>query len=89
MPSVVTANHLRTGSVVYLADDGRWVANLDAATPSRSADDLARLERIARAAVERNDVTAVYAFDVRLDEQGRPTPVSVRERIRSANASAL
>lgn len=86
MPSVVTANDLRSGAVVYLAGDGRWVDALGKATPAVDAGELKHLETLALAAVERNEVTAVYAFDVRLVE-GRPDPISVREKIRAAQIS--
>jgi hypothetical protein len=88
MPSVVTANHLRSGAVVYLARDGRWVEALDCADAVETPSELKALEALAHAAVERNDVTAVYAFDVRLDD-GRPAPVSVRERIRAARSPSI
>ena len=68
MPSVVTANHLRSGAVVYLSRDGRWVEALDCADAVETPSELKALEALAHAAVERNDVTAVYAFDVRLDD---------------------
>lgn len=83
MPSVVTANTLRTGAVVYLAGDGRWVPDLGGATIAADAAALSALEALAVAAVERAEVTAVYAFDVRLVD-GRPHPISVREQIRAA-----
>ena len=86
MPTVVTANHLRTGAVVYLAADGRWISALANAAMADTSVQLAALEATARAAVERHDVTAVYAFDVRITD-GRPTPISVREVIRAANAA--
>jgi hypothetical protein len=82
MPSVVTANQLRSGAVVYLTRDGRWVDTLAQASTAASAADLEHFEALALAAVERNEVTAVYAFDVAL-VAGRPQPISVRERIRS------
>ncbi|MGE0753374.1 MAG: DUF2849 domain-containing protein [Variibacter sp.] len=88
MPSVVTANHLRSGAVVYLARDGRWVEALDCADAVETPSELKALEALALAAVERNEVTAVYAFDVRLDD-GRPAPVSVRERIRVARSPSI
>ena len=86
MPSVVTANHLRSGAVVYLAADGRWIASLTGAAVADTPAQLAAFEDIARAAVERRDITAVYAFDVKI-VGGKPTPVSVRESIRAANAA--
>jgi hypothetical protein len=87
MPSVVTANHLRSGAVVYLTEGGRWADALDHASVASTPDELERLEALALAAVERNEVTSVYAFDVRV-VGGRPEPQSVRERIRAAHASA-
>jgi len=82
MSSVVTANQLRSGAVVYLTRDGRWVDTLAQASPVTSAADLEHFEALALAAVERNEVTAVYVFDVAL-VGGRPEPISVRERIRA------
>ncbi len=88
MPDVVTANHLRTGLVVYLADDGRWVEPLADAAVAADPVALKKLEGLALAATERNEVTAVYAFPVRV-VNGRPEPVSVRERIRAARAPSV
>ncbi len=87
MPSIVTANELRSGAVVYLTRDGRWVDKLDNATPAIDAGELKHLETLALAAVERNEVTAVYAFDVRVNAE-RIEPISVRERIRAAHSAA-
>ncbi len=86
MPSVVTANNLRSGAVVYLAAGGRWVSKLHEATVAEDAEALKALEALALAAVAQSEVTAVYAFDVRLAD-GRPEPISVRERIRAAHAA--
>ena len=85
MPSVVTANVLRSGSVVYLAPGGRWVTTLCDASIAIDAAALKALEQIASDALARNDVTAVYAMDIRIVD-GRPQPVSVREVIRAAQA---
>ena len=85
MPSVVTANNLRSGAVVYLGKDERWVEALAEAAIAEDATALNLLEAQALAAVARTDVTAVYAMDVRLAD-GRIDPVSVRERIRAAHA---
>ena len=88
MPSVVTANELRSGAVVYLARDGRWVEALIEASVATDANGLKELEAQALAAVERTEVTAVYAMDVRLAD-GRPEPISVREKIRAARAPSV
>jgi hypothetical protein len=85
MPRVITANKLRTGAVVYMMQDGRWTDVLQNAAVADGADALKAHEGMARAAVESNQVTAVYAFDVSFVD-GKPVPSSVRERIRAAHA---
>jgi Protein of unknown function (DUF2849) len=88
MPSVVTANNLRSGLVVYLGPAGDWVAKLADAAIAADPDGLQHLEARALAAVERSEVTAVYAMDVRVIA-GTPEPVSVRERIRASGAPTV
>ena len=88
MPSVVTANNLRSGAVVYLGVNGTWVEELIEALVASDADALKALEAEASAAVSRTEVTAVYAMDVRLVD-GRIDPISVRERIRAAHAPTV
>ena len=88
MLSVVTANELRSGAVVYLGREGRWTPELADATVAADAASLKQLEALALAAVEKTEVTAVYAMDVAL-ENGRPVPVSVREKIRAAHAPTV
>jgi sulfite reductase (NADPH) hemoprotein beta-component len=87
MLSIVTANHLRSGAVVYLTLDGKWVDNITDAAVAADAAALADLEALALTAVEQNEVTAVYAFDVRVIN-GEPQPISVRERIRAAQTQS-
>ena len=88
MPSVVTANDLRSGLVVYLGPEARWVRSLADATIAADAGGLKQLETQAIAAVENSEVTAVYAMDVRVPG-GVPEPQSVRERIRAAGAPTV
>ena len=88
MPSVVTANDLRSGAVVYLAPGGRWERELADAAIAADAAALKGLEESAATAVARNEVTAVYAMDVRIAD-GMPEPVSVREKIRAAHAPTV
>ena len=88
MPSVVTANLLRSGAIVYLAKDGTWVGDLADAAVADSADGSAALESSARASVERGEVTAVYAFDVNIVD-GHPEARSVREKIRAAGTPTV
>ncbi len=88
MPSVVTANALRSGAVVYLASDGRWIDALSDAAVAADAPQLKVLEELALRAVEAREVTGVYAMDVSMAD-GRPAPVSVRERIRAAHSPTV
>jgi hypothetical protein len=88
MPSIVTANDLRSGAVVYLASGGIWVERIDEAAIATDDASLKRLEDIALRAVENCKVTAVYAMDVSIAES-RPVPVSVRERIRAARGPSV
>ena len=87
-PTVVTANNLRTGFVVYLAANGRWVDALARAAIADTADAMKRLEAIARDAVARTEVVSVYAMEVRVVD-GLPTPVSARETIRAAHTPSV
>ena len=47
MPSVVTANVLRTGAIVYLKDDGTWVGKLAEAAVAADAEARTVLEKLA------------------------------------------
>jgi len=83
MPSIVTANTLASGEVVYLASDGRWVRAITDAAIAATKADAAMLDAVAARAVDAREVTAVYAMDVTVVD-GRPAPISVREKIRAA-----
>lgn len=87
MPTVVAASRLRSGTPVYLSKDGCWVKHLHEAWAAEDTEALKELEAHAAAAVQRNEVTAAYAFKVRV-ENGRPVPISAREEIRAAHARA-
>lgn len=88
MPSVITANDLRSGLVVYLGPQARWVRELADAAIADDAPGLKVLEAQAYDAVERTEVTAVYAMNVRVTADG-PKPVSVREWIRAAHVPSV
>lgn len=83
MAKVVTANMLRSGEVVYLASGSRWVRSLADAVVARDSQELARLETEAAQSAGRQEVTAVYTMDVKVEGQGA-APASMRERIRAA-----
>jgi hypothetical protein len=89
MPSVVTANRLTDGIVVYLAADGEWTEEI---ANARVADDEAEtkaLEAIADNAVRERLVVSAYPMPVGLKDDGAIYPLSVRERIRAAHRTTL
>jgi hypothetical protein len=83
MPSVMTANRLRSGEVVYLAEGERWVERLDGARAAHDPSEKATIEAIAARHVAANEVVGAYLMDVRI-EAGVPRPTSMREAIRAA-----
>jgi len=88
MPSVITANRLVDGIVVYLAPDGSWTEDLNRAWLAESEEETKRLEEIANEAVKERKVVAVYPMDVAV-ESGELHPLSVREKIRAAHRTTL
>ena len=88
MPTVVTANDLRTGAVVYLGRERTWVRSLADAAVAEDPAALAALSAVAQEALARAEVVAVYAMDVRTGAH-HTEPVSVRETIRAAGAPTI
>jgi hypothetical protein len=88
MPSVVTANRLTDGIVVYLAPDGGWVEDLAQARFADTEAEIAALEAEAAKAVAERKVVAVYPMDVVIQD-GMPVALSVREKIRAAHRTTL
>jgi Protein of unknown function (DUF2849) len=83
--SVITANRLRDGRVVWFARGEAWADGIDAALVVRpeAADAMLALARLDEA---RQHVVGVYAVEVSLD-RGRPTPTRLRERLRLTGPS--
>ncbi|MDX2145509.1 MAG: DUF2849 domain-containing protein [Rhodospirillaceae bacterium] len=79
-PSIVTANRLNDGAVVYLAPDGSWTEAAAFAALARTTDEQAGLEARAAQAVSANIV--VDAVAVEAEDSDRRQPLSLRERIR-------
>jgi predicted NAD/FAD-binding protein len=80
-PTVVTANRLSDGEVIYRAVKQGWTTRLDAAavvTTTEAARDL-----LAAAAGEEADAVDPYAAPVAIRD-GHIEPGNLRERIRSA-----
>jgi hypothetical protein len=88
MPSVVTANRLTDGIVVYLANDGGWTEEIARARLAETEDEVKALEALAAKDVAARKVVAVYPMDVAVRD-GAVDPLSVRERIRAAHRTTL
>ncbi len=88
MPSVVTANRLTDGIVVYLGTSGEWTEELARARIAGSEEETKVLEAEADKAVKAREVVSVYPMEVSLDD-GAPVALSVRERIRAAHRTTL
>ena len=88
MPSVVTANRLIDGIVVYLAEDGGWAEEIGRARLAETEDEIKALEEAAAKDVAARKVVAVYPMDVAVRD-GTIDPLSVRERIRAAHRTTL
>jgi hypothetical protein len=88
VPSVVTANRLKDGIVVYLGPDGGWTEQIGRARLAETEDEVAALEAEAAEAVKRREVVAVYPMDVVVNGDG-VDPLSVRERIRASHRTTL
>jgi hypothetical protein len=88
MPSVVTANRLADGAVVYLAPEARWTVDIKEAEVAADKTALAVLEAVAAEAAAEQLVVSVYSMDVGLTD-GRPTPLSVREKIRAQRGPTI
>jgi len=89
MPSVITANRLTDGVVVYLAPGGAWTEDIEEANRAETDDDVKALEAEAEAAVRERIVVGVYPMPIALKDDGTVDPISVRERIRAAHRTTL
>ena len=89
MPSVVTANRLDDGVVVYLAPSGAWTEDIEKAERAETDDEVKALEAIAQAAERDRIVISVYPMPVELKDDGTVDPISVRERIRASHRTTL
>lgn len=88
MPSIITANRLNDGIVVYLAKDGSWQTDLAQARIAVTDEGIAVLEADAADASARQLIVGAYTMTVTLDH-GRPTPGSVRETIRASHRPTI
>ncbi|MFZ5781092.1 MAG: DUF2849 domain-containing protein [Pseudomonadota bacterium] len=80
--SVVSANRLVDGVVVFLDDAGQWTTRLDRAAVARDPRGAEILMERARA--EAFGVIEPFLVAVAEDDDGRVEPVSLREKIRAS-----
>lgn len=86
--SVLTANRLHDGIVVFLAADGRWVESIEAAAVAKSAEEAEALKEQGLRDAARNLVVEPYLAAVSVTG-GRLVPVRMRERVRMEGPSVL
>lgn len=88
MPSVITANRLTDGIVVYLAPDGGWTEDIAHARFAETEEQTRALEQIGDKAVKDRIVVAMYPMPVEIKD-GAVDALSVRERIRASHRTTL
>jgi hypothetical protein len=86
MPSVISANRLEDGAVVYLADEGNWADTLAAAKLLATKPEVTAGLEAAHRAVESNLVLDPLAVEVSEVPTGW-RPMSLRNTIRAAGPS--
>jgi hypothetical protein len=86
--SVLTANRLGDGVVVFLDCEGDWVELIGAGAVARTPEEVRALEARGAHDAARNLVVEPYLVEVR-DGPGGVTPVRTRERVRVAGPSIL
>ena len=89
MPSVVTANRLNDGIVVYLTPDGAWTEDIAQAARGETDDEIKALEAVAQKAERDRIVISVYPMPIEVKDDGTIDPISVRERIRASHRTTL
>ena len=89
MPSVVTANRLTDGIVVYLASGGAWTEDIANAARADTKEEVKALEATAEIAVQDRLVVSAYPMPIEIKDDGTVDPISVRERIRASHRTTL
>lgn len=85
-PQVVTANHLKTGDVVYLTKAADWSRKIADASVVENAQAGAALLAVAEAQAKMNIVVAPYLIPVDASSMP-PKPIQYREIIRAEGPS--
>ena len=83
---VLTANHLLSGEVVYLAEGELWATKIADALVAASAEEASWLESAGLRAVAAQTVVEPYLIDV-AGKDGGIEPVRFREKLRTLGPS--
>jgi len=86
--SVLTANRLGDGIVVFLGSNGDWIEGIGDVAVARSPEEARALEAQGARDTANNVVVDAYLVEVR-EAAGGLTPVRTRERVRVAGPSIL
>jgi hypothetical protein len=86
--SVLTANRLGDGTIVYLDFEGAWSESITEAVVARSPDEVRALEDRGAYDSAHNLVVEPYLIEVR-EIAGRIVPVRYRERVRAGGPTIL
>lgn len=79
----LTANMLKGGNVVFLAKDGTWTTDIDAAEVAGGKEAAAELEKLGAFSRENNIVVDPYLIDVEVGANGKVRPTKYREFLRT------
>ena len=86
--SVLTANRLGDGTIVYLDFEGAWNENIAEAAVANSPDEVRALEDRGAYDSAHNLVVEPYLIEVR-ELEGRIEPIRYRERVRAGGPTIL
>lgn len=87
-PSVLTANRLGDGTIVYLDFEGAWSETIAEAVVAHSPDEVRALEDRGAYDSAHNLVVEPYLIEVR-EADGRIEPIRYRERVRAGGPTIL
>jgi hypothetical protein len=86
--SILTANRLSDGRVVFLDFEGGWHERIDVALVARTTEEAAELETRGAVDVAQNLIVEPYLVEVR-EAEGQLLPIRQRERVRAGGPSVL
>jgi hypothetical protein len=87
-PSILTANRLGDGAVVFLDFEGAWSESIAEALVAHSPDEVRALEDRGTYDSSHNLVVEPYLIEVQ-EAAGRIEPIRYRERVRAGGPTIL